>query len=66
MDSKLKILDKKIQHSRAILNALIYHNNLTDDIVLDCSKHLDKLLNEYEKIILDRKNYGKKTKNESM
>lgn len=53
MCNELKKLYTKIQHSRAVLHALLYSNNLSDDIVLSCSKDLDNLIAQYEKTKLN-------------
>lgn len=48
---KLKILENEIQYWRGILYRLIMCNSLTDNIVVDCSHKLDKLITEYEKTL---------------
>lgn len=49
MAYKIDILKTKIQICRDNLYNLLYSYNLTDDIVVNCSRKLDKLLVEYEK-----------------
>ncbi|WP_331274959.1 aspartyl-phosphate phosphatase Spo0E family protein [Clostridium botulinum] len=50
MAYKMSILENRIQTCRENLHNLLYCHSLTDDIVVDCSRKLDKLLVEYEKI----------------
>ncbi|WP_415875772.1 Spo0E family sporulation regulatory protein-aspartic acid phosphatase [Clostridium sp.] len=49
MEETLKILDKRIQYWREKLHNLLYLNGPLEDEVLNCSRHLDRLLVEYEK-----------------
>lgn len=49
MEDTLKTLDERIQYWRERLNSLLYLNSPLEDEVLNCSRHLDKLLVEYEK-----------------
>ncbi|WP_231247601.1 aspartyl-phosphate phosphatase Spo0E family protein [Clostridium botulinum] len=48
----MSILENRIQTCRENLHNLLYCHSLTDDIVVDCSRKLDKLLVEYEKNII--------------
>ncbi|KEH99611.1 aspartyl-phosphate phosphatase Spo0E family protein [Clostridium botulinum] len=57
---KINILEYKIRTCRENLHNLLYCHSLTDDIVVDCSRKLDKLLVEYEKNkILHRQLFNK-------
>ncbi|KGN01534.1 hypothetical protein Z969_08280 [Clostridium novyi A str. 4570] len=49
MGAKIHLLENQIQNCRENLHDLIYIYPLTDDIVVNCSHKLDKLLVEYEK-----------------
>ncbi|EDS77430.1 conserved hypothetical protein [Clostridium botulinum C str. Eklund] len=49
MASKIHLLENKIQTCRESLHNLLYQYPLTDDVVVNCSHKLDKLLVEYEK-----------------
>lgn len=49
MGVEIYLLENQIQICRENLHDLIYMYPLTDDIVVNCSHKLDKLLVEYEK-----------------
>ncbi|KOA21353.1 Spo0E like sporulation regulatory protein [Clostridium homopropionicum DSM 5847] len=53
MSNKLDALYGKITHTRTVLHALLNYNSPTDDRVLDCSRHLDMLLNKYEQVKME-------------
>lgn len=55
MDSYLKNLDLKINDLKQTLYILMKTRDLTDDIVVKCSKKLDELILQYQKNNLKRK-----------
>ena len=50
MSNKLDELYAKITYTRSQLHALLDYNSPTDYIVINCSRHLDMLLNKYEQV----------------
>lgn len=52
MNTNLRNLESEINKLKRDLYELIKHNNLTNYNVVRCSKELDKLILEYQKISL--------------
>jgi len=53
LGNKLEALYGKITYTRTVLHALLNYNSPTDYKVLNCSRHLDMLLNKYEKVKIE-------------
>lgn len=51
MNLELKIIDKKINDLREVLYILLTNNDITNELVVNCSQKLDKLILEYQKRI---------------
>lgn len=60
MSNKLDELYAKITYTRSLLHALLDYNSPTDYIVINCSRHLDMLLNKYDQARVEFSNNNKK------
>jgi len=49
MNNNLKILDVEINHLKETLYLLMKTRSLTDEVVVECSEKLDKLILQYQK-----------------
>ncbi|WP_123053838.1 aspartyl-phosphate phosphatase Spo0E family protein [Clostridium sp. JN-1] len=51
MNLELKSIDKRINDLRESLYILLTNNDITNDVVVNCSQKLDKLILEYQKLV---------------